>query len=675
MNFIPGLGEGAILQSKLLADDRAIRIGAIQRLDYHEAIVLTHDKWKFDAGGISQYSFLIATAHDANNPGDDDEVLLLRVEGTAPLALESDLHAVREEALRTALSRTESASPSVVLDYEMDPFTKNRASFTGLRCKVLGTFYESAVDGTRQLIFEPDVDNFYATSTYRVLKPIGEGLSEIASYLRPDGELSDLVTIGDVRYSATRRRAEAANQSNSKVTVRIQDFIGHKTALLGMTRTGKSNTATIIIARTFIASQSRLKAGKGPIGQLIFDPQGEYANDNVQDGSAIAALGEEHVRIFKFGADGSKVHVRPLAVNFFDINQIGTVQGLIADQLGAEGKSGYVSDFASTDFSDVPGDWSATNHASRGRLALYAALLEAGFKPPQGFSARVSMKDALATKITQQLGQGALASAGSGHVSVPANKIVDVVKAIEELRGQKPNPDQDAADFGKDIRWQSAAPMATGQSTSSGRVRGFRNLIPLRDFHDAQVGSDVASDIYDELLTGRVVIVDLHIGSEKVIQTLSETITVHLLKRQTETFTSGAEPPAIQVMLEEAHNLFTTKRYNDDADVWVRLAKEAAKLKIGMIYATQEVTGVAHQVKANTANWVVSHLNNRQELNELGKFYDFGSFADAILASEDRGFVRLKTLSSPFIVPVQIEKYGSTLIAEARRAAGSQDVG
>ena len=62
-------------------------------------------------------------------------------------------------------------------------------------------------------------------------------------------------------------------------------------------------------------------------------------------------------------------------------------------------------------------------------------------------------------------------------------------------------------------------------------------------------------------------------------------------------------------MLEEAHNLFSSEKYKDEGDVWVKLAKEAAKLKIGMLYATQEVSGVAHQVKANTANWVVAHLN------------------------------------------------------------------
>ena len=105
MDLIPGVGAGTLLESQLLADDRSTRIGAIYRIDYAEAIVLTHDRWKFDAGGIPQFSFLLATAQDINTPQvDDDEVLLLRVEGTAPLSLESDLHAVREESLRAALS-------------------------------------------------------------------------------------------------------------------------------------------------------------------------------------------------------------------------------------------------------------------------------------------------------------------------------------------------------------------------------------------------------------------------------------------------------------------------------------------------------------------------------------------------------------------------------------------
>jgi len=123
-------------------------------------------------------------------------------------------------------------------------------------------------------------------------------------------------------------------------------------------------------------------------------------------------------------------------------------------------------------------------------------------------------------------------------------------------------------------------------------------------------------------------------------------------------------------LLEEAHNLFSADKYKDDGDVWVKLAKEASKLNLGMTYATQEVSGVAHQVRANTANWVVAHLNNTKELQELGRYYDFGSFSEAILSSEDRGYVRMKTLSSPYIVPVQIDRYDHALVNAARAAAG-----
>lgn len=669
--LIPGVGAGTLLERELLADDRSVRVGAIYRMDFNEAVVLTHDKWKLDAGGIPQYSFLLATARNVTDESfDDDEVLLLRVQGTAPLSMESDLHAVREESLRSALSQHADASPSVVLDSHLDPFTKNRVSFTGLRCKIIGTFYEEDVEGVRHLEFGADVDNFYATSTYRVLKPTGEGLSTIASFLKPTGRPVERVKIGAVRYSATRRRARAAQQADSAVHVNIHDFIGNKTGLLGMTRMGKSNTAKIIIARTFVVSERRRATGGRSVGQLIFDPQGEYANPNVQDGTEIAAIGERHVRIFKFGADGAQEHVRPLGINFFDSDQIEAVQSLIADKLRTEGAAGYVTDFATTSFVDVPNRHGDNARASRGRLILYAALLRAGFRPPEGnrggaYSVRVSMSAAVAGKVAAN-NAALVAPAGRGYVSVSAQNIRPVVDEILRLKAAE---DPEVVDFCDDIRWSSTEPIYTGQSMGKG-VRGWRNLLDLHDFHNPDTQRDPAGEIYDCLVDGNIVIVDLHIGTPSVIKVLSESITRELLRRQTAVFTSGDEPPAIQVMLEEAHNLFSSDKYKDEGDVWVKLAKEASKLNLGMTYATQEVSGVAHQVKANTANWVVAHLNNTREVQELSRFYDFASFADAIIASEDRGYVRLKTLSSPYIIPVQIDRYDLSLVNEARAAAG-----
>ncbi|MDF2846943.1 MAG: hypothetical protein K0R97_925 [Oerskovia sp.] len=678
-DLIPGVGAGSLLKSQLLAEDRSTRIGAIYRLDFNEAIVLTHDRWKFETGGIPQYSFLLATAQDINTPQvDDDEVLLLRVEGTASLAMESELHAVREESLRTALSTSNDPSPSAVLDVTMDPFTRNRVSFTGLRCKILGTFYEDDVDGQKVLEFGADVDNFYATSTYRVLKPIGQGLSTIASYLKPTGREERRIRIGAVRYSATRRRAKTSGQADAAVTVNIHDFIGNKTALLGMTRMGKSNTAKTIIARTFEVSETRRARGESPIGQLILDPQGEYANPNSQDGTEIAAIGERHVRIFKFGADGSQPHVRPLGINFFDPAQIDAVQGLIADKLRSDGSAGYVNDFASTEFADVPGDFSKTTRAQRGRLLLYGCLLRADFQVPQ-FNAGTQYAYTVGVKIDKNLRPEIISHlnnknpfshvSGGGFCQIPASNVRPVIDAILALREQGSTHAQEFCD---DIRWSSTEPIYTGATGAGGRVRGWRNLIDLKDFHNPDTQREPADEIYEDLSSGRIVIVDLHVGTPGITRSLSEIITRRLIARQTEVFTSGADakPPAIQVMLEEAHNLFSADKYKDDGDVWVKLAKEASKLNLGMTYATQEVSGVAHQVRANTANWVVAHLNNTKELQELGRYYDFGSFSDAILSSEDRGYVRMKTLSSPYIVPVQIDRYDRELVNAARAAAG-----
>ena len=63
-DLIPNVGAGALLERTLLADDRAVRIGAIQTLDYSRAVVITHDKWKEAVGGIPQYAFLLATARE-----------------------------------------------------------------------------------------------------------------------------------------------------------------------------------------------------------------------------------------------------------------------------------------------------------------------------------------------------------------------------------------------------------------------------------------------------------------------------------------------------------------------------------------------------------------------------------------------------------------------------------
>lgn len=688
-DLLPNVGAGTLLETTLLAEDRAVRIGAIQTLDYDRAVVITHDRWKADTGGIPQFSYLLATARElGQGEGDDDEVLLLRVEGTAPLSLERDLLGVREEALRDALSRQHSPSPSVVLDVDLDPFTRNRVSFTGLNCRILGTFYEDDRRGRRVLEFGHDVDNFYATNTYRVFKPLGAGLAALASYIKPTDDPVEMVRIGAVRYSSTRRRALASRQDNAAVEVNVHDFIGNKTGMFGMTRMGKSNTMKTVAARVFAVSERGRAAGRPPVGQLIFDPQGEYANPNTQDGTELAAIGTKHVVIYKFGADGHQPNVRPLGFNFFDPGQIEAVKSVIADAL-VDAASDYIRSFVQADFvgDPVPDEstgeaWERKARAARGRLLLYGALVKADFLLPQQeyhngksypWRVWVTMKKELVDALERQVGaqhftrarNGWMIGIERGSLETVIDWLIERVEANDLTGRAKEGLDS----FTSGDPWRSALPIYT-QHNQNRPVSGYTKLRPLHSFHTASSYIDYRKEVYDLLVTGRIVIVDLHLGPDKVIRQLSGNLAHHLIEKQTDTFTSGDDPPHIQVTIEEAHNLFSKDKYKDELDPWVRLAKEGSKLHIGMLYATQEVTGVDHQVLANTKNWVVAHLNNSREVNELARFYDFAAFGDAIIAHEDKGYVRLKTMSSPYIVPVQIDRYGPDLVNEARAAAG-----
>ena len=138
-----------------------------------------------------------------------------------------------------------------------------------------------------------------------------------------------------------------------------------------------------------------------------------------------------------------------------------------------------------------------------------------------------------------------------------------------------------------------------------------------------------------------------------------------------ERFRSGREAHHIQIFLEEAHRLFDRDRFKDrlaDEDPYVRLAREAGKYKLGMIYATQQPSSVEDDVLDNTANWVIAHLNSDQEIKRLASRYEFARFADQIRSAEDVGFVRIKTLSSRFVIPVQVRLFDRAMVQAARDA-------
>jgi DNA helicase HerA-like ATPase len=178
--------------------------------------------------------------------------------------------------------------------------------------------------------------------------------------------------------------------------------------------------------------------------------------------------------------------------------------------------------------------------------------------------------------------------------------------------------------------------------------------------HTETVDKPFEKEIIEALRASRIVIVDLSQGDPEVQRLFSERICKGFFADAMHRFVNASPNNFVQFYFEEAHNLFPKKEDKDLSQVYNRLAKEGAKLNIGLLYATQEVSSISANILKNTQNWFVAHLNNEDELKEIRKYYDFGDFADSLIrfsADSDKGFVRMKTYSNPFIVPVQVDRF------------------
>ena len=617
-------------------------------LDYTKANILIGDESKARINGIPKGTFLLAY-YDDNE--EYPEAILLRAMKQVPLPNQEEIFTTLIEYYK---------EPNTTEKNQMDPLTRYAFSFSGLECNVLGSFHKTE-DG--EIYFGSDIDNFYSPSNYTIYKPKGKALEAIVNLgICEKTEKNTPVTIGKVKYSSST----SFKRDKANVYVSSEDFIGKRTALFGMTRTGKSNTLKQIIELT-----DKLNTEENPIGQIIFDINGEYANNNQQDeGTAIYdILGEEKVvRYSVLEKEGFKT----LRANFYhDINEGFQI---IKTKLSQTSQSGYMEDFISIDLKepekpeekgltqeDKEKYFAAERRYKRKEAAYLCCLYLAGFKPPTD---KYGNKQKIRFIVSKQLTTDPLIGIDPNN-GISYEDTIEFFTRIWQHHNEReyfktyPLYHKNKAWIDKDLENLLIMLTRCKKNTDQETLRGYKNLEVLNRYHTTTT-DNYKKEIIKFLRDGKIVIVDLSQGNQEIQNDYSERICKHIFQNSINNFIKNIKNNTIQFYFEEAHNLFPKHDDQNLQQIYNRIAKEGAKLNLGLVYATQEVSSISSNILKNTQNWFISHLNNTEELNELRKFYDFEDFLDTLrrFAPQDKGFVRMKTYSNPFVVPVQINKFG-----------------
>jgi len=91
---------------------------------------------------------------------------------------------------------------------KLDSYTRYEFQFSGLECRVLGSFYRGTDGNT---YFGADVDNFYGPNNYSVYKPSGKMLEYIVNFREGGacqvGRETDGLARSDMRQAVGIRRA------------------------------------------------------------------------------------------------------------------------------------------------------------------------------------------------------------------------------------------------------------------------------------------------------------------------------------------------------------------------------------------------------------------------------------------------------------------------------------
>ena len=505
-------------------------VGWVFSIDYDNALVVTNDAWKHAVKGIPHNAFLLASTFTPDNYADvdemDREVILLRVMGTCKLPQDDD-------AIKTKLDSYQNLTELYPTQgrEDFDAITKNKLQFGGLTCRVLGTFYMK----NNELNLGSDIETFSVSMRMGVYLPKGNALETIVNYVDPIrkkrskeefralGITTDVppFKIGTVRYTSTDRLHRAQNVDKVPFRIQPSDFLSRRTAVLGMTRTGKSN----MIKQTISVVKNISDRCSIHIGQLIYDLNGEYANANQQDSGSIDEIySEECIRYRLVPATGFQLILN----NFYE--QIADGYTTICETINENPNSSAVDikTFLNTSFDEPDKQDCSLHDRWQVRVAIYKVLLyTAGFDCDSNY--RISFptnKDVrnIVDKSVSSTSDLTLEQAKEWFLKAREHRN-DLLSSSKKLWLE-----DDCI---------SMLNMIACKNSDDRYFNGYKVLLGAKMYHTKERTVDVSHEIYTHLCNGKIVILDLSVGNAALREKLSKKIAAYIFNSSMDCFSAS----------------------------------------------------------------------------------------------------------------------------------------
>ena len=615
-------------------------VGYVLDLGYDTAKIITSDPYKLAVGGIPRGSFLIMVPNNFGNL--PPHFTLLRVTGVSTTPLSSQVQQTYFELHKKSMP-------------ELDVWTQNELQWGALDCDVLGMFYPDPSD-VRKLSFSGDVNNVVSAHRYKVYAP--------------DEELLKLIVNGTVkkelRFEIGMLRTmecQLSGGSSPKIPVFIsmKDFLGCRTAMFGKTRLGKSNVVKLIAQGILEAT-----ANDHNVGQLIFDINGEYANDNPQDGSkSLRSAYEDRCQVYALN-QRSGTPSKPLRLNFYEQPNSGIE--ILASMLQQDNKtSNYIRSFASVKLRSIQEisnlDEGDKIRAIRKIQMYWAILKKAGFPADESRLKNLGLISKNARDFNPHFKKDLrmAAYAVENEKDLPAHpsnlsQLVHELEVISEFVRNNSKSKHLKSSSGDEQIFDSDD-MALLEFLNPSTGSGPLILRAYLKYHAPNAG-DFINEILSLLDEGKTAILDLGNATKEIRQYFSDMVSAAVFAHQEEKFVNNnLGNHYIQLYFEEAHNLFPVND-KDLTGVYARFAKEGAKFHIGMVYSTQSPSTINKELLAQTENFFVAHLSSVDEAKALSRVQvAFSGLENDILRSKTPGYMRMLTLSHRFVVSVQAKKF------------------